>query len=83
MFINGLQPNIFSEESMSQFKEQKDMIYDLQYKQSKMSRDDYDIFQIFVRRQKDDEDFDKESFNKLKALYEKYAMKKSNKIPEW
>ena len=62
---------------MSQFQEQKEMIYDLSYKESKMTRSDYDEFQILVSRQKDEEDFDKESFARLKLLYEKYCVKKS------
>jgi hypothetical protein len=62
---------------MSQFQEQKEMIYELSYKESKMMRSDYDEFQILVRRQKDEEDFDKESFARLKLLYEKYSVKKS------
>ena len=61
---------------MSQFQEQKEMIYDLSYKESKMTRSDYDEFQILVSRQKDEEDFDKESFARLKLLYEKYSIKK-------
>jgi len=48
-----------------------------------MNRDDYDLFQMFKRRQKDDEDFDKESFGKLKDLYNKYVTKKPKNIPKW
>jgi len=60
---------------MAQFQEQKDLIYELSYKESKMARNDYDEFQVLVRRQKDEEDFDKESFARLKLLYEKYCKK--------
>ena len=62
---------------MSQFQEQKEMIYELSYKESKMTRSDYDAFQILMSRQKDEEDFDKESFARLKLLYEKYSVKKA------
>jgi hypothetical protein len=68
---------------MSQFQEQKEMISELAYRESKMNRVDYDVFQILVRRQKDDEDFDKESFSKLKELFEKYTVKKTKIIPKW
>ncbi len=68
---------------MSQFNEQKDMISELTYFESKMNRDDYDLFQMFKKRQKDDEEFDKESFEKLKNLFNKYAIKKSKNIPDW
>jgi hypothetical protein len=61
---------------MSQFQEQKEMIYELSYKESKKTRSDYDEFQILMSRQKDEEDFDKESFARLKLLYEKYSVKK-------
>ena len=68
---------------MSQFYEQKEMISELTYYEAKMNRDDYDLFQMFKRRQKDDEDFDKESFGKLKDLYNKYVIKKNKNIPKW
>jgi len=68
---------------MSQFYEQKEIISELTYYETKMNRDDYDLFQMFKRRQKDDEDFDKESFGKLKDLYDKYVTKKPKNIPKW
>jgi hypothetical protein len=68
---------------MSQFQEQKEMISELSYRESKMNRTDYDTFQILVRRQKDDEDFDKESFFKLKEIFDKYAAKKMKFSPKW
>ena len=61
---------------MSQYQEQKELIYELSYKESKMARNDYDEFQVLVKRQKDEEDFDKESFARLKSLHEKYCLKK-------
>ena len=68
---------------MSQFQEQKEMISELSYRSSKMTRTDYDEFQILVRRQKDDEDFNKESFLRLKELFEKYSVKKPKVSPKW
>ena len=62
---------------------EKEMISELTYYETKMNRDDYDLFQMFKRRQKDDEDFDKESFGKLKDLYNKYVTKKPKNIPKW
>ncbi len=68
---------------MSQFQEQKEMISELSYRESKMNRADYDVFRILVSRQKDDEDFDKESFMKLKELFDKYSVKKMKVSPKW
>lgn len=67
---------------MTQFYEQRDMISELTYRESKMNREDYDLFQIFKKRQKDEEDFDKESFEKLKNLYDKYVVKLKKSFPK-
>ncbi len=56
--------------------EQRKLLDGLKYKTSKMlSRDKYD-FEMFVKRDKDDEDLDSLSLKRLKELYEKYADKK-------
>ncbi|HUI31022.1 MAG TPA: hypothetical protein VLX91_12480 [Candidatus Acidoferrales bacterium] len=56
--------------------EQKKMIEALRYKTSKMlPRDKYD-FDMFVKRDKDDEELDVLSMSRLRELFEKYSSKK-------
>ncbi len=56
--------------------DQKKLIEGLRYRTSKMlSKDKYD-YEMFVKRDKDDEDLDSLSMKRLKELFEKYADKK-------
>lgn len=56
--------------------EQKKMIEGLRYRTSKMApRDKYD-YEMFVKREKDDEDLDSLSMKRLKELFDKYSGKK-------
>jgi len=65
----------FQEAEMSS-TEQKKMIEALRYKTSKMlPRDKYD-FDMFVKRDKDDEELDVLSMSRLRELFEKYSSKK-------
>ncbi len=56
--------------------EQKKMIEALRYKTSKMlSRDKYD-YEMYQKRDKDEEDLDSLSLRRLREIYDKYADKK-------
>jgi hypothetical protein len=61
---------------MSRISEQKELLDDLFYVSQKMNRDDYDEYQIFLKRLKDDEDFDRQSFDRLIKLHTKYVKKR-------
>jgi hypothetical protein len=53
--------------------EQKKMIAELAYYSRKMKRDDFEAFEVFQQRDKDDEDLDAISMKKLVALFKKYV----------
>lgn len=56
--------------------EQKKMIDALRYKTSKMApKDKYD-YEMYVKRDKDDEDLDLLSMKRLREIFEKYSVKK-------
>jgi len=56
--------------------DQKKMIEALRYKASKMApKDKYD-YEMYVKRDKDDEELDLLSMKRLREIYEKYAGKK-------
>ncbi len=58
---------------MSTLPDQKKMIEALRYKTSRMlSKDRYD-YEMYVKRDKDDEDLDSISIKRLKEIFEKYA----------
>lgn len=58
---------------MSTMVEQKKMIEALRYKTSKMvSKDRYD-YEMYVKRDKDDEDLDSLSMKRLREIFQKYA----------
>ena len=53
--------------------DQRKMIEALRYKTSKMvSKDRYD-YEMYVKRDKDDEDLDSISLRRLREIFEKYA----------
>ena len=55
------------------YVDQKKMIEALRYKASRMiPKDKYD-YEMYVKRDKDDEDLDSISMERLKELYEKYS----------
>ena len=54
--------------------EQHRMIVALMDFEHKMSRDDGEIFAMFVKRDKDDEDLDTLSQRRLETLHEKYVV---------
>jgi len=56
--------------------EQKKMIEALRYKTSKMvPKDKYD-YEMFAKRDKDDEDLDLLSMRRLREIFEKYSVKR-------
>jgi len=56
--------------------EQRKLIDALRYKTGKMlPKDKYD-YEMYVKRDKDDEDLDSLSMKRLKEIYDKYALKK-------
>lgn len=58
---------------MSTMVDQKKMIAALRYKTSKMlSKERYD-YDMYVKRDKDDEDLDSISMKRLREIFEKYA----------
>jgi uncharacterized protein (DUF2236 family) len=58
---------------MSTMIDQRKMIDALRYKTSKMvPKDRYD-FDMYVKRDKDDEDLDSISMKRLREIFEKYA----------
>ena len=56
--------------------EQHKMIIELMDYQAKMGRYESDEFDMFVKRDKDDEDLDIPSQKKLVSMYEKYILHK-------
>ena len=60
--------------------EQHKMILELQDHARKMSRYDQEEFDMFVRRDKDDEDLDTLSQKRLMQMYEQYAVRKGRRL---
>ncbi len=61
------------------FREQKEMIEVLRDYEQKMSRDEQEDFEMFVKRHKDDEELDSLSMKRLKEVYEKYYINRPRK----
>ncbi len=57
-------------------EEQHKMIIELRDRSPRMSRDDQEDFDMFVKRDKDDEDLDTISQKRLLQLYERYAVRR-------
>ncbi len=53
--------------------DQHQMITELMDYSRKMKRDDQEDFEMFVKRDKDDEDLDQISWKRLRQLYELYV----------
>jgi hypothetical protein len=60
--------------------EQHQMILELRDAVRKMSRDEEEVFSMFVKRDKDDEDLDVPSQKKLEAMYGKYIVRKAKRV---
>ena len=76
------------------FRDQQKYLDFLKRFENKMDRSELEDYKKFVKRQKDDEDFDTVSMSRLKKLYEKYYnpvdkskydhfFKKSNESENW
>jgi hypothetical protein len=61
------------------FREQREMIEILRDFEHKMSRDELEDFQMYLKRHKDDEELDSLSMKRLSALYEKYYVNRPRK----
>ena len=57
---------------MSSYREQQRMLDILKKYERNFDRKEYDEYKIFLKRQKDDEDFDSISMRRLKELLNKY-----------
>jgi len=54
------------------FRDQQKYLDELKKYEKQFTRQESDDFKKFIKRQKDDEDFDSVSMKKLKDLYDKY-----------
>ena len=54
------------------YREQQKLLDELKKYERKFDRKEYEEYEMFVKRQKDDEDFDSLSMIRLKELYDKY-----------
>ncbi len=54
------------------FRDQQKYLDYLKKFESRMERKELEDYKMFVKRQKDDEDFDTVSMRRLKELYDKY-----------
>jgi len=54
------------------YREQKKLLEELKKYIGKMSFPDSEAFKMFLKREKDEEDFDTVSMNKLRALHKQY-----------
>jgi len=61
------------------FRDQKKYIETLKRYEKKMDKKEIEEYKMFVKRQKDDEDFDKISLKKLSDLYQKYYLNREKK----
>lgn len=61
------------------FRDQKKYIETLKRYEKKMDKKELEEYKMFVKRQKDDEDFDKISLKKLTDLYQKYYLNREKK----
>lgn len=57
------------------FRDQQKYLDYLRRFESKMERNELEDYKKFVKRQKDDEDFDTVSIKRLKDLYDKFYVK--------
>ncbi len=57
---------------MSSYREQQKLLDSLKKYERKFDRKEYEEYKMFLKRQKDDEDFDSVSMKRLKELHDKY-----------
>jgi len=61
------------------FRDQKKYIEELKRYEAKMQPKELEEYKMFVKRHKDEEEFDSISFSKLKTLYDKYSAMREKK----
>lgn len=61
------------------FRDQKIFIEELKRYENKMEAKEREDYKMFVKRHKDEEDFDTISMSRLKSLYEKYHLNREKK----
>jgi hypothetical protein len=60
--------------------EQKRMILELRDYTHRMTRDEEELFQMYIKRNKDDEDLDNVSQRRLTDMYERYVVRRPRRI---
>ncbi|MCC6398569.1 MAG: hypothetical protein IT282_16265 [Bacteroidetes bacterium] len=60
--------------------EQKRMILELRDYTHRMTRDEEELFQMYVKRNKDDEDLDNIAQRRLTEMYERYVVRRPRRI---
>ena len=60
--------------------EQKRMILELRDYTHRMTRDEEEVFQMYIKRNKDDEDLDNVSQRRLSDMYERYVVRRPRRI---
>ena len=60
---------------MYSHRDQKKFLEALKKYERKFTRQEYDEYKIFIKRDKDEEEFDSISMKRLKELYDKYFEK--------
>ncbi|MBP1690941.1 MAG: hypothetical protein H6Q32_293 [Bacteroidetes bacterium] len=60
--------------------EQKRMILELRDYTHRMTRDEEEVFQMYIKRNKDDEDLDNVSQRRLADMYERYVVRRPRRI---
>lgn len=57
---------------MAVYREQKKLLEELKKYERKFDRKDYDSYQMMIKREKDEEEFDTVTMKRLKEMYDKY-----------
>ncbi|MBV6420456.1 MAG: hypothetical protein DAHOPDDO_01698 [Ignavibacteriaceae bacterium] len=57
---------------MSSYREQKKLLETLKKYERNFSRQEYEEYKMFIKRDKDDDEFDTLSMQRLKELHDKY-----------
>ena len=60
--------------------EQKRMILELRDYTHRMTRDEEEVFQMYIKRNKDDEDLDNVSQRRLADMYDRYVVRRPRRI---
>jgi hypothetical protein len=61
------------EKIVSSYREQQKLLDQLKKYERGFDRKEHDEYKMFLKRQKDDEDFDSVSMKRLKELHDKYT----------